>query len=107
MGHFWPDISKDFKVLGDAFISLVKMIIAPVIFITVSTGLASMNNLQSVGRLTGKALLYFITISTLALIIGMVVANFVHPGSGMNIDPASLDPKSIKDYIDATKEHTL
>lgn len=107
LGHFWPDISKDFKVLGDAFISLVKMIIAPVIFITVSTGIASMNNLKSVGRLTGKALLYFITFSTLALIIGMIVANLVHPGSGMNIDPASLDPKSIKDYIDATKEHTL
>jgi aerobic C4-dicarboxylate transport protein len=107
LGHFWPDISKDFKVLGDAFISLVKMIIAPVIFITVSTGLASMNNLQTVGRLTGKALLYFITFSTLALVLGMVVANVIHPGAGMNIDPSSLDPKSIKDYIDATKEHTL
>jgi aerobic C4-dicarboxylate transport protein len=107
LGHFWPDVSKDFKVLGDAFISLVKMIIAPVIFITVSTGLASMNNLQTVGRLTGKALLYFITFSTLALVLGMVVANLIHPGTGMNIDPSSLDPKSIKDYIDATKEHTL
>ena len=107
LGHFYPDISTQLKILGDAFISLVKMIIAPVIFITVSTGLASMNNLNSVGRLTGKALAYFLTFSTLALVLGMLVANLVHPGKGMNIDPATLDPKSIKDYIDATKEHTL
>ena len=107
LGHFRPEISKDFKLLGDAFISLIKMIIAPVIFITVSTGLASMNNLKSVGRLTGKAMLYFLTFSTLALIIGMLVANLIQPGTGMNIDPASLDPKSIKDYIDSTKVHTL
>jgi aerobic C4-dicarboxylate transport protein len=107
LGHFRPEISKDFKLLGDAFISLIKMIIAPVIFITVSTGLASMNNLKSVGRLTGKAMLYFLTFSTLALIIGMLVANLIQPGTGMNIDPASLDPKSIKDYIDSTKEHTV
>jgi len=107
LGHFWPDTSLNFKLLGDAFISLIKMIIAPVIFITVSTGLASMNNLSTVGRLTGKALLYFITFSTLALILGILVANMIQPGSGMNIDAASLDPKSIKDYIDATKEHTL
>jgi aerobic C4-dicarboxylate transport protein len=93
--------------LGDGFIALVKMIIAPVIFITVSTGLASMNNLNAVGRVTGKAMLYFITFSTLALVVGMVVANLVQPGHGMNIDPASIDPKTIKDYVNATKEHTL
>ena len=83
------------------------MIIAPVIFITVSTGLASMNNLSTVGRVTGKAMLYFLTFSTLALVIGMVIANLVQPGQGMNIDPSSLDPKSIKDYVDASKEHSL
>jgi aerobic C4-dicarboxylate transport protein len=95
------------KLLGDGFIALVKMIIAPVIFITVSTGLASMNNLNAVGRVTGKAMLYFITFSTLALVVGMIVANLVQPGQGMNIDPASIDPKTIKDYVNATKEHTL
>lgn len=107
LGHFQPVISKELKVLGDLFISLVKMIIAPVIFITVSTGLASMNNMKTVGRVTGKAFIYFITFSTLALIIGMIVANLVHPGSGMNIDPSSLNPKEIQDYVDATKDHTF
>jgi aerobic C4-dicarboxylate transport protein len=107
LGHNWPEQSQSLKLLGDGFIALVKMIIAPVIFVTVSTGLASMNNLNAVGRVTGKAMLYFITFSTLALVIGMVVANLVQPGHGMNIDPASIDPKTIKDYVNATKEHTL
>lgn len=107
LGHFWPEQSQSLKLLGDGFIALVKMIIAPVIFVTVSTGLASMNNLNAVGRVTGKAMLYFITFSTLALVVGMVVANLVQPGHGMNIDPASIDPKTIKDYVNATKEHTL
>ena len=107
MGKFWPEPSLGLKVLGDGFIALVKMIIAPVIFITVSTGLASMNNLKAVGRVTGKAMIYFITFSTLALVLGMVVANLIHPGHGMNIDPSTLDPKSIKDYVDASKEHSL
>ena len=107
MGKFWPAPSLGLKVLGDGFIALVKMIIAPVIFITVSTGLASMNNLKAVGRVTGKAMIYFITFSTLALVLGMVVANLIHPGHGMNIDPSTLDPKSIKDYVDASKEHSL
>ena len=107
LGNFWPDQSVGLKILGDGFIALVKMIIAPVIFVTVVTGLASMNNLSTVGRLTGKAMLYFLTFSTLALVIGMVVANLVQPGQGMNIDVSSLDPKSIKDYVDASKEHSL
>ncbi len=107
LGHNWPEQSQGLKLLGDGFIALVKMIIAPVIFITVSTGLASMNNLGAVGRITGKAMLYFITFSTLALVIGMITANLIQPGHGMNIDPTSIDPKSIQDYIDATKEHTF
>jgi aerobic C4-dicarboxylate transport protein len=107
LGNFWPDESVGLKILGDGFIALVKMIIAPVIFVTVVTGLASMNNLSTVGRVTGKAMLYFLTFSTLALVIGMVVANLVQPGQGMNIDASSLDPKSIKDYVDASKEHSL
>ena len=92
LGHYWPDQSKGLKILGDGFIALVKMIIAPVIFVTVSTGLASMNNLSTVGRVTGKAMLYFLTFSTLALVIGMVIANLAQPGHGMNIDPSCLDP---------------
>ena len=107
LGHYWPDQSQALKLLGDGFIALVKMIIAPVIFITVSTGLASMNNLGAVGRITGKAMLYFLTFSTLALVIGIVTANLIHPGQGMNIDPSSIDPKSIADYVDASKEHTF
>jgi len=107
LGNFWPDQSIGLKILGDGFIALVKMIIAPVIFVTVATGLASMNNLSTVGRVTGKAMLYFLTFSTLALVIGMLVANVVQPGHGMNIDASSLDPKSIKDYVDASKEHSL
>ena len=107
MGKYWPEPSIGLKVLGDGFIALVKMIIAPVIFVTVSTGLASMNNLSTVGRVTGKAMLYFLTFSTLALVIGMVIANLVQPGHGMNIDPSTLDPKSIQDYVDASKEHSL
>lgn len=107
LGNFWPDQSVGLKILGDGFIALVKMIIAPVIFVTVATGLASMNNLSTVGRVTGKAMLYFLTFSTLALVIGMVVANLLQPGQGMNIDVSSLDPKSIKDYVDASKEHSL
>jgi aerobic C4-dicarboxylate transport protein len=107
LGNFWPDQSVGLKILGDGFIALVKMIIAPVIFVTVVTGLASMNNLSTVGRVTGKAMLYFLTFSSLALVIGMVVANVVQPGQGMNIDVSSLDPKSIKDYVDASKEHSL
>lgn len=107
LGHYLPEKSVTLKVLGDAFIALIKMIIAPVIFVTVSTGIASMTDLKQVGRVTGKAFIYFLTFSTLALIIGMIIANVVHPGQGMNIDPSTLDPKSVQDYVDATKEHTL
>ena len=107
LGHFLPDKAIDLKVLGDGFIALVKMIIAPVIFITVSTGIASMSDLKTVGRVTGKAFIYFITFSTLALIIGMIVSNLIPVGSGMHIDPKSLDPKEIQDYVSASKESTL
>lgn len=107
LGHFLPDKAINLKVLGDGFIALVKMIIAPVIFITVSTGIASMSDLKTVGRVTGKAFIYFITFSTLALILGMVVSNLIQVGSGLHIDPKSLDPKEIQDYVNASKENTL
>ena len=83
VGHFWPEIGASLKPLGDAFVKLVKMIIAPVIFLTVATGIAGMSDLKKVGRVAGKAMLYFITFSTLALIVGLIVGNFVQPGAGL------------------------
>lgn len=103
IGHFWPDFGASLKPLGDAFIKLVKMIIAPVIFLTVATGIAGMSDLKKVGRVAGKAMIYFLCFSTLALIVGMVVGNILQPGAGMNIDPATLDGKSVAAY--ATKAH--
>lgn len=103
LGHFYPDLGASLKPLGDAFIKLVKMIIAPVIFLTVATGIAGMSNLQKVGRVAGKAMIYFITFSTLALVVGLVIANLVQPGAGLHIDPASLDAKAVTTY--ATKAH--
>lgn len=103
LGHFYPDFGASLKPLGDAFIRLVKMIIAPVIFLTVATGIAGMSDLKKVGRVAGKAMLYFITFSTLALIVGLIVGNVLQPGAGMNIDPASLDGKAVATY--ATKAH--
>jgi aerobic C4-dicarboxylate transport protein len=98
LGHFYPDIGTALKPLGDAFIKLVKMIIAPVIFLTVATGIAGMSDLQKVGRVAGKAMLYFLVFSTLALAVGLLVANVIQPGAGMHIDPATLDTKAVASY---------
>ncbi len=95
IGHFWPEAGKSLKPLGDGFIKLVKMIIAPIIFCTVVHGIASMSDMKKLGRVGGKTLLYFEVISTLALIIGLVVVNILKPGAGFNIDPATLDPKAL------------
>ncbi|WP_419254603.1 dicarboxylate/amino acid:cation symporter [Caulobacter sp. ErkDOM-YI] len=103
IGHFWPTVGEGLKPLGDAFIKLVKMVIAPVIFLTVATGIAGMRDLEKVGRVAGKAFIYFFFFSTLALILGMIVANVVQPGAGMNIDPASLDAGKVATY--ASKAH--
>ncbi|WP_128253856.1 dicarboxylate/amino acid:cation symporter [Falsirhodobacter deserti] len=107
LGHFYPAFAAQLKPLGDAFIKLVKMIIAPVIFLTVTTGIAGMSDMKKVGRVAGKAMLYFITFSTLALIVGLVVANVVQPGSGMNIDPATLDAAAIENYQTAAHETSI
>ncbi|KAF5887523.1 dicarboxylate/amino acid:cation symporter [Rhizobium sp. PEPV16] len=107
LGHFYPEFGTQLKPLGDAFIKLVKMIIAPVIFLTVATGIAGMSDLQKVGRVAGKAMLYFLTFSTLALIIGLIVANVVQPGAGMNIDPASLDPAVVAGYAAKAHEQSI
>lgn len=107
IGHFAPATGEALKPLGDAFIKLVKMVIAPVIFLTIVTGIASMRDLRSVGRVAGKAFAYFFFFSTLALIIGMIIANVVQPGSGLNIDPASLDASKVALYSEKAHESTI
>jgi aerobic C4-dicarboxylate transport protein len=103
LGWAAPDIGVQLKPLGDAFIKLVKMIIAPVIFLTVVTGIAGLGHLGDLGRVAARAFGYFITVSTLALIVGLIVANVVQPGAGMHIAPAQLDSSHIADY--AAKAH--
>ena len=107
IGHFYPGFGESLKPLGDAFIKLVKMVIAPVIFLTVTTGIAGMGDLGKFGRVALKAFAYFFTFSTLALVLGLVVANVVHPGAGMNIDPASLHSDKIADYAAKAHETTI
>jgi len=107
IGHFWPDTGAALKPLGDGFIKLVKMIIAPVIFLTVVTGIAGMKELGSVGRVAGKAFAYFLVVSTLALIVGLIVANVVQPGRGMHIAPESLDSAAIAGYAHQAEEASL
>ena len=103
IGHFFPETGEALKPLGDAFIKLVKMIIAPVIFLTVVTGIAGVRELGKVGGVALKAFTYFFAASSLALVIGLVVANVVQPGAGMNVDPATLDASAVEDY--AAKAH--
>ena len=98
LGFLQPELGAKMKPLGDAFIALVKMIIGPVIFLTVVVGMAKMGDLRHVGRIGLKALIYFEVLTTLALLIGLVVANTVKPGAGMGIDPASLDAAAVADY---------
>src|SRR5690606_25642508 len=94
-----PGLGDQLKRLGDAFIRLIKMILAPVIFCTVGSGIAGMESMRSVGKTGGVALLYFEIVSTIALVIGLVVINIVKPGVGMNVDPASLDTSGISKYV--------
>ncbi|HEY3073810.1 MAG TPA: dicarboxylate/amino acid:cation symporter [Burkholderiales bacterium] len=98
LGYFFPETGEAMKPLGDGFIKLIKMIIAPVIFCTVVVGIAGMESMKTVGKTGGYALLYFEAVSTLALIVGLVIINTFQPGAGMNIDPASLDTKSVAQY---------
>ncbi|BCH35094.1 C4-dicarboxylate transport protein [Mesorhizobium sp. L-8-10] len=107
VGHFYPQIGENLKPLGDAFIKLVKMIIAPVIFLTVSTGIAGMSDLQKVGRVAGKAMVYFFTFSTLALIVGLIVGNVIQPGAGLNIDLTSLDVQAVNGYASKAHEQSV
>lgn len=107
IGHFFPDTGEAMKPLGDAFIKLVKMVIAPVIFLTIVIGIAGMRDIGRVGRVAAKAFGYFFVFSTLALIIGLTVANVVRPGDGLNIDPATLDSGAVAQYAEAAHESTI
>jgi len=103
LGYFSPANAIAMKPLGDAFIRLITMIITVLIFCTVVTGIAGMQDLKKVGRVGGKALLYFEIVSTIALVVGLIVGNVVHPGSGFNVNPATLDAKAVADYAGQAK----
>ncbi len=104
IGRFFPKTGIALKPLGDGFVALIRMMIAPVIFCVVVQGIASMSDLKKVGKVGVKALVYFEVVSTLALIVGIVVAVILHPGAGLNIDPATLDPKAAAIYVGRAKE---
>jgi aerobic C4-dicarboxylate transport protein len=105
VGHFFPDIGSQLKPLGDLFIKLIRMLLAPIIFASVVVGIARMNDLHEAGRVGVKAVLYFEVASTIALLVGLVIVNIVRPGSGMNIDPAHIDSSAIATYTHAAQQH--
>ena len=107
LGHFYPAKAIAMKPLGDAFIRLIAMVITLIIFCTVVSGIANVQDIKKVGRLGGKALLYFEVVSTFALFVGLVVGNVVKPGAGFNILPASLDPKAIADFAGQAKAQSV
>ena len=104
IGCWHPALGESLKPLGDGFIKLIKMLLAPIIFGTIVVGIAKMGNLKEVGRVGVKALVYFEVVSTLALAIGLVVVNVLKPGAGMNMDPALLDSKAIATYTTAAQQ---
>src|SRR5271169_6811426 len=106
-GIYRPAYGVAMKPLGDAFIRLITMIITVMIFCTVVTGIAGMRDLRKVGRVGGKALLYFEIVSTLALVIGLIVGNVVHPGRGFNVDASTLDARAVADYAGQAKAQTV
>ena len=105
LGHFYPETGEAMKPLGDAFIKLIKMIIAPIIFCTVVTGIAGMEDMKKVGRVGAKALLYFEVVSMLALAIGLLVVSVVQPGAGMNADVSKLDTKALETFTAKGHSH--
>ncbi|MFF7710530.1 C4-dicarboxylate transporter DctA [Pseudomonas sp. NPDC007930] len=107
LGVLYPDFATTLKPIGDSFIKLIKMLLAPVIFLTVVTGIAKMNNMKELGRVGLRAFIYFEVVSTLALVIGLVVVDTVKPGAGMNVDVATLDASSIKTYTEAARHDSF
>ena len=106
LGYFYPKVGAQMKPLGDMFIQAIKMVIAPLIFCTVVHGIASMTDMKKVGRVGLKAIVYFEVVTTLALVIGLIVANLWQPGAGLNVDPASIDAKSIQQYVAKAHEQS-
>ena len=106
LGHYYPEVGVSLKPLGDGFVKLIKMVIAPIIFCTVVSGIAGMQSMKSVGKTGGYALLYFEIVSTIALIIGLVVVNVVKPGAGMHIDVSTLNASSVAAYAAAGAQQT-
>src|SRR5436305_9136989 len=108
LGQFYPKLGEQMKPLGDAFIKLIRMMIAPIIFVTVVVGIASVSDLRQLGRVGVKALLYFEVVTTLALVIGLIVVKTVQPGAGVNANAATLDTRSIQQYTNPAKAtHTV
>jgi aerobic C4-dicarboxylate transport protein len=107
LGHFEPKFAEQMKPLGDAFIKVIKMMIAPIIFCTVVHGIASMEDMKKVGRVGVKALVYFEVMTTIALIVGLLVVNLWQPGVGMNVDPTTIDTKSIATYTKQAQEQSV
>ncbi len=106
IGHFFPEAGVAMKPLGDAFIKLVRMMIAPIVFCTVVAGVAGVGDMKAVGKAGGLALLYFEVVTTLALIIGLVVVNTIKPGVGMNVDPATLDSAAVRELVGGATTQT-
>lgn len=106
LGHFYPETGVALKPLGDGFVKLIKMVIAPIIFCTVVSGIAGMQDMKAVGRTGGYALLYFEIVSSVALVIGLIVVNVVQPGAGMHVDPNTLDASKIAAYASAGEQQS-
>ncbi len=107
LGHFYPSVGESMKPLGDAFIKLIKMLIAPIIFFTVVHGIAGMEDMKKVGRVGLKALIYFEVLTTVALVLGLIIVNLWQPGHGMNVDASALDTKAIASYAAKAKEQGI
>jgi aerobic C4-dicarboxylate transport protein len=106
LGHYYPQLGEQMKPLGDGFIKMIKMIIAPIIFCTVVHGIASMQDMKKVGRVGLKALIYFEVLTTLALIVGLIVVNTLQPGVGMNIDASTIDTRAIQGFVAKSREQS-
>src|SRR5881296_4155306 len=106
LGYFYPALGEQMKPFGDAFIKLIKMLIAPIIFCTVVHGIASMEDMKKVGRVGLKALIYFEVMTTLALIVGLIVANTLQPGAAMNVDASTIDTRAIQGFVAKSKEQS-
>ena len=107
LGHFAPHAGVAMKPLGDGFVKLVRMVIAPVIFLTIVSGIAHLAELRAVARIAAKAFLYFLVLSTLALVVGLLVANLVQPGASMHVDPATLDAGKVANYAAKAHDRTV